>query len=131
MYVMGLEGRPLFLPENQIINFMYCSQLNQMKVSGISQQKCIIFHQNNTRPHVSLMIEQKVLQPDWEVLVHLLYSPDIVALDVRLFKSLQNSLNGKKFNSLENCIEGTWNSSLLKKDKKFWEDGIMKLSEKW
>ena len=42
--VLELEGSPLFLPENQMINFKYCSQLNQIKVYGISQQKCIIFH---------------------------------------------------------------------------------------
>ena len=47
-----------------------------------------------------------------------------------LFRSLQNSLNGKNFNSLEDC---KWHLEqfFAQKDKKFWEDGIMNLPEKW
>ena len=49
------------------------------------------------------MTRQKLLQLDWEVLIHLLYLPDTPPSDVHLFWSLQNSLNGKNFNSLEDC----------------------------
>ena len=49
------------------------------------------------------MTRQKLLQLDWEVLIHLLYLPDTAPSDVHLFWSLQNSLNGKNFNSLEDC----------------------------
>ena len=42
--------------------------------------------------HVSLMTRHKLLQLDWEVLVHLLYSLDITPLDFHLFWPLQNSL---------------------------------------
>ena len=95
-------------------------------------RKRIIFHQDNARPHISLMTRQKLLQLSWEVLIHLPYSADIAPADFHLFRSLQNSLNGKNFDSLEDCnSSGTWNSSLLKKINKFWEDGIMKLPEKW
>ena len=68
----------------------------QQKVFRISQQNHIIFHQDNARPHVSLMTRQKLLQLGWEVLIHLPYSPDIIPLDFHLFWSLQNSLNEKK-----------------------------------
>ena len=72
------------------------------------------------------MIRQKLLLPGWEVLIHLLYSPDIATLD---FHS-QNSLNGKKkFNSLEDCKRHV-EQFLAQKDK-FWDGGIMKLPEKW
>ena len=53
--------------------------------------------------HVSLMTRQKLLQLGWEVLIHLLYSPDITSSAFHLFWPLQNSLNGKNFNSLEDC----------------------------
>ena len=113
------------LPENQMINSnKYCSQSDQLKAAldekslELVNRKHIIFHQNNTRLHVSLMTRQKLLQLGWEVLIHLLYSPDISPSDFHLFRSLQNSLNGKNFNSLEVC-KGTWNSSLLKKIKSF------------
>ena len=98
------------LLENQTINSnKYCSQLDQLKVTldekcpELVNRKHKIFHQDNARPNVSLMTRQKLLQLGWEVLIHPLYSPDIVTLDFHLFQSLQNSLNGKNFNSLEDC----------------------------
>ena len=113
------------LPENQTINSnKYCSQLDQLKAAidkkrpELVNRKHIIFHQDNTRPFVYLMTRQKLLQLAWEVLIHPLYSPDIAPSDFHLFRSLQNSLNGKNFNSLEDC-KSTWNSSLLKKIKSF------------
>ena len=96
------------LLENQKINSnKYCSQLDQLKAAlnkkcpASVNRKHIIFHQDNKRPHISLMTRQKLLELGWEVLIHPMYSPDIVPLDFHLFWSLQNSLNGKKFNSLE------------------------------
>ena len=96
------------LPENQTINSnKYCSQLDQLKAalnekcSELANGKHILFHQDNTRLHVSLMTRQKLLQLGWEVLIHPPYSPDIASSDFHLFRSLQNSLNGKNFNSLE------------------------------
>ena len=98
------------LPENQLINSnKYCSQLDQLKAAldekrpELVNRKCIIFHQDNARPHVSLMTRQKLLQLGWEVLIHLPHSPDIAPSEFNLFRSLQNSLNGKNFNSLEDC----------------------------
>ena len=113
----------------------YCSQLAQLKAAPdekrpeLVNRKCIIFHQDNTRPHVSLMTRQKLLQLGWEVLIHLLYSPDIAPLDFHLFQSLQNSLNGRNFKSLEDCKRHL-EQFFAQKDNKFWEDGIMKLPEK-
>ena len=123
------------LPENQTINSNeYCSQLDQVKAAldekrqELVNRKCIIFHQDNARPHVSLMTRQKLLQLGWEVLIHPPYSPAIAPSDFHLFRSLQNSLNGKTFNSLEDCKRHV-EKYFVQKDKKFWEDGIMKLPE--
>ena len=125
------------LSENQTINSSkYCSQLAQMKAvldkkrPELVNRKLIIFHQDNARPHVSLMTRQKLLQLAWEVLIHPQYSPDIACSDFHLFQSLQNSLNGKNFNSLEDCKRHL-EQFFAQNDKKFWEDGIMKLPEKW
>ena len=98
------------LLENQTINSnKYCSQLDQLKAAldekgpELANRKHIIFHQDTARPHVSLMTRQKLLQLGWEVLIYLLYSPDIAPSNSHLLWSLQNSLNGKNFNSLEDC----------------------------
>ena len=98
------------LPENQTINSnKYCSQLDQLKAAlnekllELLNRKCIFFHQDTTRPHVSLMTRQELLWLGWVVLMHLLYSPDIAHSDFHLFWSLQTSPNGKNFHSLEDC----------------------------
>ena len=113
------------LLENQTINSnKYWSQLDQLKTAldkkhpELVNRKCIIFHQDNARLHVSLMMRQKLLQLGWEVLIHLPYSSDIAPLDFHLFWSLQNSLN-RKFLIPWKTVKGTWNSSLLKKIKSF------------
>ena len=124
------------LPENQTINSKKCcSQLDQLKAAPdekhleLVNRKCIIFHQDNTRLHVSLMSRQKLLQLGWEVLIHPPYSPDITPLDFHLFWSLQNSLNGKIFNSLEDCKRHL-EEFFAQKHKKFLEE-LLKLPEKW
>ena len=75
------------------------------------------------------MTRQKLLQLDWEVLIHQPYSLDISPSDIHLFQPLQNSLNGKNFNSLED-FKRYLEQFLDQKDKTFLEDGIMKLPEK-
>ena len=112
----------------------YFSQLDQLKAAvddpELVSRKLIIFHQDNARPNVSLMTRQKLLQLVWEVLIHPPYSPDVAPSDFHLFRSLQNSLNGKNFYSLEDCKRHL-EQFFAQKDKKFWEDAIMKLPEKW
>ena len=110
------------LPENQMINSnKYCSQLDQLKATlnekcpELVNRKCIISHQDSARPHISLMTGQKLLQLGWEVLIHL---PDIAPSDFHLFRSSQNSLNGKNFNSLEDCKRHL-EQFFAQKDKKF------------
>ena len=100
------------------------------KCLELVNRKCIIFHQDNAGPHVSLMTRKKLLPLGWEVLIHPPYSPAIAPLDCHLFRSLQNSLNGKNFNSLEDCKRHL-EQFFAQKDKKFWEGGIMKVPEKW
>ena len=125
------------LLENQTIhsNKYYC-QLDQLKAAlnkkcpELVNRKRIIFHQDYARRHVSLMTRQKLLQLGWEVLIHPSYSPDIVPSDFHLFRSSQNSLNGKNFNSLEDCKRHL-EQFFAQKGKKFWEDEIMKVPEKW
>lgn len=103
------------LPNNQEINSnKYCSQLAELKTAieqkcpELANRKCVMFHKDNARRHVSLITRQKALELGWHVLSHPPYSPDVAPSDFHLFRLLQNSLNGENFNSLvdiENHIE--------------------------
>ena len=113
------------LPENQTINSSkYCSQSDQLKAAidekrpELANRKLIVFHQDNTRQHVSLMTRQKLLQLVWEVLIHPPNSPDIAPLDFHLFRSYKILLM-EKISIPWKTVKGTWNSSLLKKIKSF------------
>ena len=59
---------------------MYHSKLDQLKAAldkkhpELVNRKYIIFHQDNTRAYVYLMVRKKLLHLGWEVLIHLLFT---------------------------------------------------------
>ena len=63
--------------------------------------KGVIFHQDDTRRHTSLVTRKKLLELGWGVMPHPPYSPDLAPSDYHLFRSLQNHLNGITFDSNE------------------------------
>ena len=73
VHIVELEGTYELLPENQLINSnRYYFQLDQLKAARdkklpeLVSRKCIIFHQDNSRPHVPLMTRQKLLTASLE-----------------------------------------------------------------
>ncbi|QQP40349.1 Putative DD34D transposase, partial [Caligus rogercresseyi] len=54
----------------------------------------VVFHQDNARPHTSLMTRQKRWELGWEVLSHPPYSLDITPCDYKLFLLMANALGG-------------------------------------
>lgn len=71
------------------------------KYLELPNQKSVIFHQDNTRPHVYLQTQHKLIQLGCNVLLCPPYSHYFMPLNYYLFQFLQNSLNGKNFNSLD------------------------------
>ena len=63
-------------------------------------------------------------------MLHPPYSPDLEPSDYYLFRSLQNTLNGKIFNDDE-VVKSHLVQFFDDKDQKFYERGIMKLPERW
>lgn len=96
------------LPDNTTINSeVYCHQLDKLNDSlkqkrpELINRKGVVFHQDNARPHTSLVTRQKLLQLGWDILPHPPYSPDLAPSDYYLFRSLQNFLDGKIFTTNE------------------------------
>ena len=113
VYMVGLEETPLLWasgkPNDQSQQVLppikAALDENHLELVNI---KCIIFHQDNARPHLSLMTRQKLLQLGWETLIYPPYSLDITPSDFHLFQSLQYSLNGKKINFLKDYKKQFW-----------------------
>ena len=96
------------LPRKQTINSdVYCHHLNNLNAAfnekrpELVNREGVIFHQNNATRHTSLATRQKLLRLGWELLLHPPHSPDLAPSDYYLFRSLQNSMNGRTFNDGE------------------------------
>ena len=88
-YEFFLKNQQVLLPIRPIESNIW------QKCPESVNRKCITFHQDNSRLHVSLMTRQNCYFFGWEVLIHPLYSPDITPSNFHLLQSLQNYLNGK------------------------------------
>ncbi|KAG6799541.1 Ammar1 transposase [Apis mellifera caucasica] len=102
----------------------------QLKKSELTNRKDVVFHRDNARPHTCLVTRQKLLELGWDVLPHPPYSPDLAPSDYFLFRSLQNSLNGKNFNN-DDDIKSYLIQFFANKNQKFYERGIIMLPERW
>ncbi|GFY34308.1 histone-lysine N-methyltransferase SETMAR [Trichonephila clavipes] len=125
------------LPDNTTINSeVYCHQLDklndalQQKMSELINRKGVVFHQDNARPHTSLVTRQKLLQLEWDTMPHPPYSPDLAPSDYYLFRSLRNFLDGKTSTSNEE-VKNHLDQFFVSKDQTFYERGIMLLPERW
>lgn len=64
------------------------------------------------------------------MLSHPVYSPELTPSYYHLFRSLQNSLNGKIFNDADD-VKLHLIQFFACKNQKFYEHGIITLSERW
>ncbi|XP_025264307.1 histone-lysine N-methyltransferase SETMAR-like [Camponotus floridanus] len=116
---------------------VYCHQLDKLndslkqKRSKLIKRKGIVFHQDNARPHTSLVTRQKLLQLGWYILPHPPYSPDLAPSDYYLFRSLQNFLDGKKTFTSNEEVKNHLDQFFASKEQKFYERGIILLPERW
>ncbi|GFV13861.1 histone-lysine N-methyltransferase SETMAR [Trichonephila clavipes] len=69
----------------------------------LANRRSVVLHQDNARPHASIVTRQKPWELGWEVLMHPPYSPDLAPSDYHLFLALQNFLSDKKLESKEDC----------------------------
>ncbi|GFX17821.1 histone-lysine N-methyltransferase SETMAR [Trichonephila clavipes] len=91
-----------FLPYGQTLNSdLYCQQQDRFKLAinqkgpELANRRGVVFHQDNARPHTSLVTCQKL----WKVLTHPPYSLDLAPSYYHLFLALQSFLSDKKLGS--------------------------------
>ncbi|EZA62088.1 Histone-lysine N-methyltransferase SETMAR, partial [Ooceraea biroi] len=92
--------------------------------------KGVVFHHDNAKPHTALVTKKKLKCFGWEVMQHPPYSPDLAPSDYRLFRSLQNNLDGHRFNSVDD-IQTYLKDFFAQKSRDFYKRGIMSLPERW
>ena len=78
-------------------------QAIDQKRPELANRKGVVFHQDNARPHTSLVTRQKLRELGWKVLSHPPCSQDIAPSDYHLFLSMANALGGIKLVSKEAC----------------------------
>ncbi|GFY02988.1 histone-lysine N-methyltransferase SETMAR [Trichonephila clavipes] len=108
----------------------YLKQAVAQKWLELANRKCAVFHQDNARPHTSVVTHQKLWNLSWEVLMHPPYSLDLAPSDYHFFLALQNYLSDMKLGSNEDC-ENRLLEFFSNKDQEFYEWGIMKLPVKY
>ncbi|GFX54842.1 histone-lysine N-methyltransferase SETMAR [Trichonephila clavipes] len=123
------------LPYGQTLNSnIYCQLLDSFvidqKRTELANRRGVLFHQDNARPHKSVVTRQKLWELDWEVLMHPPYCPDPAPSDFHLFLSLQNFLGDKKLGSRED-FKNRSQEAFSNKDEYFYERGLLKLPLKW
>jgi hypothetical protein len=76
------------------------------------------------------MTKAAIQEPDWEILPHPSYSPDLAPSDYHLFRSPSNNLRRVSFNKdaeLQNWLD----EFLTNKPADFFKHGMENLPERW
>ena len=73
---------------------------------------------------------KKLLELGWIVLLHPLYSSDLVLTDYHLFRSLADHFTDKIFNDVDD-LKNELDHFFCHKSREFYANGIFNLPERW
>lgn len=125
-----------YLPSGQTINGNYYANLLdrlhqniQQKRPGLIRKK-IIFHQDNARPHTSVIAMAKIGELKYDLLPHPPYSPDLAPSDFHLFPKLKVFLGGQRFSSNEE-VKTAVEAYFADLEETTFRDGIKALERRW
>ncbi|GFY12992.1 histone-lysine N-methyltransferase SETMAR [Trichonephila clavipes] len=105
----GLIYYELLLYGQTLNSDVYCQRLDRLKLAidqkrpELANRRGVVFHQDNARPHTSVVTPQKLWELGWEVLMHPPHSPNLAPSDYHLFLALHNFLSDKKLGPREDC----------------------------
>ena len=87
-----------------------------------------MFHQDNTRPHVTAIFKNKITELAFKQLDQPAYSADIAPSDHHLFRRMQNSLADVRFENVEEVRKWV-DEWIAGENRQFFRQGIRKLPE--
>jgi histone-lysine N-methyltransferase SETMAR len=90
----------------------------------------IIFHQDNTPTHKSVLAIGRLRDLHYELLEHLLYSPDLAPPNFCLFPKLKLFPAGQRFSSNQEAIAAV-TGYFADLTKNHYRDGILALEHRW
>ncbi|GFW05754.1 mariner Mos1 transposase [Trichonephila clavipes] len=134
---LGVVYYEMLIPIETITGDRYRTQL--MRLSRALKDKRpqynerhdkVILQHDNARPHVAKVVKTYLETLKWEVLPHLLYSPDLAPSDYHLFRSMAHGLADQHFRSYEE-VKNWIDSWIISKDDQFFQRGIRTLPERW
>jgi hypothetical protein len=85
---------------------------------------------NNAHPYLGKMVANLLSKYEWEVLLHVPYSPDMSPLDLGLFHKLKEPMRGHCFPSLEE-VSAAVTQAIRGVNKRGTLNGIAKLPKRW
>jgi histone-lysine N-methyltransferase SETMAR len=90
----------------------------------------VLLHHDNARPRTSLHTREAITEPQWTVLPHPPYSPDLAPSDYHPFSPLKDAIREKKFEDDEEVISEvkTW---LRQRPAEWSREGIHALISQW
>jgi histone-lysine N-methyltransferase SETMAR len=94
------------------------------------QKKKIIFYEDNSPSHKSVLVMGKLRDVHYELLEHPPYSPDLAPSDFCLFPKLKLFLAGQSFSSNQEASAGV-EGYFADLTKNHYRDGIMALEHRW
>lgn len=111
---------------------VYLAQLDRLEavIQGKRKKNHIVFHHDNTQPHVEARTVQSINDKGWDLLLHPSCSPTEAPTDYQVNRSIKNWQMNKVENDLDGLVANlkAW---IATKDRHFFARGIDLLPRKW
>jgi [histone H3]-lysine36 N-dimethyltransferase SETMAR len=123
-----------FLPKGQTIDSdQYQKPLKQLACAirvKRPDQKDIILHHDNARPHTARATVAAIAAKGWTVLPHPAYSPDLAPSDFHMFGPLKDYLRGQKFEN-DDSVKTAVRAWISQCSDEFFARGFKNWRNRW